>query len=72
MVILSEPHPKGVPRRVMRAASPPELPPGVCAELNGLELMPKMGLEHSKARRACGTLVLQNGIPPAWRKSLTS
>ncbi len=69
---LSEPQPSGVPRSVTSAASPPEEPPHVRAELYGFEAGPKIGLELSKASSVCGMFVLQNGMPPCARYSLTS
>jgi hypothetical protein len=56
-----------VPRSVTSAASPPDEPPHVRAELYGFEAGPKMGLELSNASSVCGMLVLQNGMPPCAR-----
>ena len=45
---ISEPTPIADPSIARSAASPPELPPHVCAALYGFVVTPQIGFEHSK------------------------
>jgi hypothetical protein len=68
---MSEPKPRALPDTARTAASPPELPPHVYADANGLDVRPHNGLAHSKASIVWGMLVFTNGIAPAAAKSST-
>ncbi len=68
---VSDPTPMAEPLQANKAASPPELPPAVCAELYGFVVRPHRGLRHSKLSIVWGTFVFAIIIAPAALNCLT-
>lgn len=60
----------GDPPKAIKAAHPPEEPPGDKLVLSGFFARPQKEW-HSSAMIACGRLVLQKGIAPASSKIFT-
>jgi hypothetical protein len=65
------PMPTAEPSVARSAASPPDVPPAVCAVDHGLEVRPQSGFAFSKPNSVCGTFVLPMTMAPAARKIVT-
>jgi len=70
--LISVPTPMKLPRKSIRADSPPDDHPVLSSRFLGFNVLPKILLTDSPTIKFAGTFVLTYGIAPALQRSVTT